>query len=260
MNTQPTPIGHSELIDRLVIDRQRAEELGRVEQLWLIPQTHQVVGFTCKGGFLGARKRSFTWNQIESIGADSIMVNFNTEVFADPPKPEEVYSLIGHEVWTEAGNKAGKIVDYLIIRQSGAVVNYLFASNGWRGILNVLYVLSLTDIASIGSKRLIVKNAAVETPQQYGSLQEKLSQVADVLKEDYQKTQTDLQALKRGMQDMALEAKQKAQEIARQLKEKKENTGNIGQENREDAALPPAAEVIQIKAELIKDESEEKQT
>ena len=259
MNTQASLVRYSELIDRLVLDRRTAEELGRVEKLWLIPQTHQVVGFTCKGGFLGVRKRSFTWNQIESIGADSIMVNFNTEVFADPAKPEDVYSLIGHEVWTEAGNKAGKIVDYLILQQTGAVFNYLFASNGWRGILNVLYLLAITDISSIGSKRLIVKNAAVETPQQYRSLQEKLSQAADILKEDYQKTQTDLQALKRGMQDMALEAKERAQEIARQLQEKREKAGNVGEEKREDAALPPAAEVIQIKAELMGDESKEKE-
>lgn len=257
MNTQPSLVRYSELIDRLVLDRRTAEELGRVEQLWLIPQTQQVVGFTCKAGFLGGRKRSFTWNQIESIGADSIMVNFNTEVFADPVKPEDVYSLLGHEVWTEAGNKAGRIIDYLIVQQSGAVVNYLFASNGWRGMLNVLYILSLTDIASIGSKRLIVKNAAVEQPQQYGILQEKLSQVADVLKEDYKKTQTDLESLKRGMQDMALEARQKAQEIAKQLQEKRENAGNLSEENREKSALPPAAEVIQIKAELMTDESKE---
>lgn len=257
MNAQLSVIRQSDLINRLVLDRSTAEELGRIEKLWLNPQIHKVIGFTCKSGLLGGRKRSFIWNQIESIGTDSLMVNFNAETFADPEKPETVYSLIGHEVWTEAGNKAGKIVDYLIVPQTGAVVSYLFASNGWGGILNVVYLIELADIYQIGSKRTIVKNKVAEEPQQYGGFQEKIGQMADILKEDYKKTQADFQAIKRGVQDMAVQVKDKAQDIAGQLKDTGENQD--AEENRqEDAALPPAPEIIQVKAELMTDESKEK--
>lgn len=253
MNTQPSTIRHGELVHKLVLDRRTAEEFGRIDYLWLIPQTHRVVGFTCKSGLFGGRKRSFTWGQIESIGADSIMVNFNANDFADPQKPEEAFSLIGHEVWTEAGNKAGKVVDYLFVPETGGVVNYLFVSNGWQGILNVAYLLDLSDITSIGSKRLIVKNAAVEGAKQYGSWQEKINQVTEVLKEDYKKTQADLEVFKRGAQDMAGRVKDKAQDIAEQLKERPEEI------ERESVALPPAREVIEFKAEVIREDREEKE-
>ncbi|MFB2972471.1 PRC-barrel domain-containing protein [Aerosakkonema sp. BLCC-F183] len=258
MNTEQSVIRHSELIDRLVLDRRTAEELGRVNNLWLNPKTNQVEGFTCKSGILGSKKRSFTWAQIQSIGADSIMVNFNSEEFADPQKSEDIYSLIGHEVWTEAGNKAGKLVDYLIVPQTGDVVNYLFASSGWRGILNVVYLIALTDIRSIGSKRLIVKNEAVEEPQPYGGLQEKLGQVAEIFKEDYKKTQAEFQALKRGVQDLTAQVKEKAQDIAERVKDRAEELGTGEEEKQQDAALPPAAEIIQVKAELITEDESEK--
>lgn len=250
MNTQPPVIRQSELINRLVLDCRTAEELGRVDHLWLNPKIHQVMGFSCKSGFLGGRKRSFTWGQIQSIGADSIMVNFNVEAFADPEKPEDIFSLLGHELWTQAGDKVGKIVDYLLVPQSGVVVNYLFASSGWHGILNVVYLLPINCISGIGSKRLLVPNTAVEKPQQYGGLQEKLSQVAEILKEDYQKTQADLQNLKRGVQDMAGQMKDKAQDMLRDKQAEENQQG--------DSALPPAVEIMEIKAELVTDESEEK--
>ena len=253
MNAQTPVIRQSELINRLVLDRRTAEELGRIDHLWLNPKLHQVMGFTCKSGFLGGRKYSFTWRQIESIGADSIMVNFKVEEFADPKKSEDIFPLLGHELWTESGNKVGKIVDYLLVPETGVVVNYLFTSSGWYGILNVVYLLPINCISSIGGKRLIVPNTAVEKPQQYGSLQEKIGQVADILKEDYKKTQAELQSLKRGVQDIAGQMKDKAQDIAEQLKDKEVDDSQEG--NR---ALPPAVDIIEIKAELIKDESKEK--
>jgi uncharacterized protein YrrD len=103
--------------------------------LWLNPQSHQVIGFTCKSGFLGGLKQVFRWEQITTIGTDSIIVN-NTPEVIEPETPIQKISLIGHEVWTDAGNKVGKIVDYLFNPQTGAIVNYLFVSSGWRGILD----------------------------------------------------------------------------------------------------------------------------
>ena len=167
MNTQQQEIvKQSEVINRLVLDRRTTEEVGRVEQLWLNPQSHQVVGLTCKSGFLGSKKQSFTWAQIETIGADSILVNYDPEE-VDLEKPESVLSLINHEVWTDAGNKVGKIVDYLFIPQTGVVVNYLFTSSGWRGVLDGIYLLPSTAIASSGRKRVIVPDAIIQEPQYY---------------------------------------------------------------------------------------------
>jgi uncharacterized protein YrrD len=219
MNTQQEVVQQSDVLNRLVLDARTAEEVGRVDQLWLDPQSHQVVGLTCKSGFLGNKKQPFTWAQIEAIGTDSLLVN-NSPQQVESEKPESAVSLIGHEVWTDAGNKAGKIVDYLFVPQTGAVLNYLFASNGWRGVLDGLYLLPSTAIASIGSKRVIVPDAIGQVPQQYTEgLNQKASKAADFFKEDLKKTQTDLEALKRN-----------AQTINEQLREKTDKLTNIAKE------------------------------
>lgn len=220
MNTQPESVKHSEVLNRLVLDRRTAEEVGRVEQMWLNPQSHQVVGLTCKSGFLGNKKRSFTWAQIEAIGNDSILVNVNSEEI-EPEKPSGAVSLIGHELWTDAGNKAGKIVDYLFVPQTGAVVSYLFMSSGWRGVLDGIYIVPSTAIASVGSKRVIVPDAIVQNPQQYAEgWNQKVGQAAEFLMEDLKKTQDDLDAMKRGVQNIQEQVKDKAERVTNIAKEK----------------------------------------
>ncbi|MCL1467004.1 PRC-barrel domain-containing protein [Argonema galeatum A003/A1] len=289
MSMQQSVIRQSDLLNQLVLDRRTAEELGRVDYLWLNPKAHRVEGFTCKSGFLGGKKRSFIWDRIESIGADGIMVNFNAEEFADPEKSEQVFSLIGHEVWTKAGDKAGKVVDYLLVPQTGAVINYLFSSSGWRGVLDGIYLLALTDISSIGSKRLLVPDSVVQNPQYYAEgLNQKVSQAAEFIQEDYHKTQTELEGMRRGAQNvagqwqdkaklMAGQAKEKAQDVAGQAKERAQDVAGQVKERAQDvagqvkekiadlkasqplehepnAALPPAPDIIEIKAEVIRED------
>ncbi len=220
MNTQPELVKQSEVLNRLVLDRSTAEEVGRVEQLWLNPQSHQIVGLTCKSGFLGANKRSFTWAQIETIGKDSILVN-NSPEETDPEKPESAISLIGHEVWTDAGNKVGKIVDYLFVPQTGAVVNYLFVSSGWRGVLDGIYLLPSAAIASAGSKRVIVADAIVQDTQQYAEgWNQKVTQAAEFLMDDYKKTQGDWEAIKRSTQNITEQVKDTSDKVTKIAKEK----------------------------------------
>lgn len=220
MSTEQEVVKQTQLLNRLILERRTAEEVGRVEQLWLDSQAHQVLGLTSKSGFLGNKKKLFTWAQIETIGADSILVNSSPEG-EDAQKPEQAVTLIGHEVWTDAGNKAGKIVDYVLIPQTGAVVGYLFVSNGWRGALDGVYLLLPTAITSIGSKRVIVADATVQVPQQYAEgLNQKMTQATELLKEDYRKTQEDLGALKRGAQNIAEQVKDTTEAVTSKAKEK----------------------------------------
>ncbi|HEY9645421.1 MAG TPA: PRC-barrel domain-containing protein, partial [Chroococcidiopsis sp.] len=151
MTTQrPTTLQYSDLIGRLVLDRSTADELGHVDQLWLDPGNYRVSGFTCKSGVLGHRRRSFHWSQIASLGADGILVQ---SAAVEPAKPDTIAAVIGHEVWTDAGSKAGVVKDYQIAMASGQVLSYLFVSNGWRAILDGLYALPPQAILSIGPKR-----------------------------------------------------------------------------------------------------------
>lgn len=257
MNVPSQTLKRSELINRLVLDRRSAEEIGRVEQIWLDPQLHRAISLTCKQGFLGKTKQTFSWSQVETIGSDSMMVNSDTDVETSAT-PSQGVSAIGHEVWTDSGNKVGKLVDYLLEPLSGAVVYYLFSSSGWRGILEGIYVFSPTSVASIGSKRMIVADAAVQEPELFAEgLNKKITQAAEILKEDYQKTQRDLGVMRRNAQDMAEQAKdraqvvgRRAQEMAEQAKDRAQEVANKAKEKisevqsqRREATTPESAEV-----------------
>ncbi|MCT7974488.1 PRC-barrel domain-containing protein [Laspinema olomoucense] len=216
-------IQYSQLINRRIIDRSSAEEVGRLDELWLNAKSHHVVGFSSKSGGvlgLGVKKHSFTWEQIYSIGADSILVNINAEA-EEPEKSSEISSpIMGHEVLTDSGNTAGELRDYIIATQTGAVVGYLYKSSGWRGAVEGTYLLSPDDISSIGSKRILVIDTAIQDPQPYtDGMNQKLNKVGELLKDDYTKTMGDLRGLMKGAQNISEQAKIKVQEVAGQARE-----------------------------------------
>lgn len=243
MNTSLEVVRQTEVLNRLVLDRRTTEEVGRVEQLWLNPQSHQVIGLTCKSGFLGNKKSAFNWMQIETIGADSILVNYDPEEM-EPEKPELV-SLIGHEVWTDAGNKAGKIVDYLFIPQTGAVVEYLFMSSGWRGVLDGIYLLGAATITTVGSKRVIVPDEVVQEPVQYTEgLNQRFNQAAEFLKDDVKRTQIDWQAVKRSAQNITEQVKEKTQSLTSIAKEKLAEVTSPPQEDEVIKTIDTTAEAL----------------
>ncbi|NEO23295.1 PRC-barrel domain-containing protein [Moorena sp. SIO4A5] len=221
---QAKPIKQSQLLNRLVLERQTTEEIGHVDQLLLDYQAHRVVALRCKSGLLGTKKRYFAWGQIESIGTDSILVN-TSKHHKTQENTESWDSLIGHEVWTDAGNKIGKLVDYLLKPKSGTVVNYLFSDVGWHGVMDGMYLLPPVAISSIGSKRVIVLDAVAQNSKQYGEgLNQKIGQATDLIKEDYQKTVQEFQAVKQKAQHIPEQLKDKAQSVTEQLKDKAKAT------------------------------------
>lgn len=245
MDTQLEVVRQSDVLNRLVLDRRTTEEVGRVGQLWVNPQSHQVIGLTCKSGFLGNKKSSFSWRQIETIGADSILVNDDSETM-EPEKPE-LFSLIGHEVWTDAGNKAGKIVDFLFLPQTGDVVEYLFMSSGWRGVLDGIYLLAPLTIASVGSKRVIVPDEVVQMPLQYTEgLNQRFSQAAEFLKDDVKRTHLDWQAVKRNALSMTEQVKEKTQNLTSIAKEKTQNLTSIAKEKLAEVTSPPPNDSVEV--------------
>ena len=230
-------IQYSQLINRRIIDRGTAEEVGRLDELWLNPQSHHVVGFSSKSGGvlgLGVKRHSFTWEQLYSIGADSILVNINAEVEEPEKSPEISHPIIGHEVLTDSGNTAGELRDYIIATQTGAVVGYLYKSSGWRGAVEGTYLLSPDDISSIGSKRIIAIDTAIQDPQPYtDGMNRKLNKVGELLKDDYTKTMGDLRGLMKGAQNISEQATSKVQEVAGQARE---GTMSLAEQAREGTA------------------------
>ena len=97
----------------------------------------------------------------------------------------------------------------------------MFTSNGWKGITDGVYCLSPEDVVSVGSKRLIANNEAVENAQQYAEgIGATINKVTEFIKEDYQKTLEDLNVAKEGTQVLASQASEKTQVLASQATEK----------------------------------------
>ncbi|NMF83138.1 PRC-barrel domain-containing protein [Nodosilinea sp. P-1105] len=206
MSTAAQTLAFSTLLKRPVLNRQTVEELGQTTQLLVDAQAQRVTGLVCKSGFLGTTKRAFSWDQIEAIGKDSILVRV-----ADSPQassPDMTEAPIGFEILTDHGNTVGKVTDLLFELESGRVTGYLFTPHGWKGLMEGTYIFAPIAISSVGEKRVIVLESAVEAPQQYTpGLGAKLTQASDFIQADYERTKQDLADLQKGAQDLAHKVK-----------------------------------------------------
>ncbi|WP_065118136.1 PRC-barrel domain-containing protein [Nodularia spumigena] len=199
MSTPSQVLKQSELLKRLVLDRQTVEEVGHVSQLLLDSQAQRVLGFTCKSGWLGNKQKTFAWKQIQAIGADSVIVSHQDNQTSEIT--ESVNPVLGSEVWTDSGNKVGKIQDLIFNVETGEVVNYMFSHNGWQGLMEGTYLLAPIMISSVGDKRVIVLEKAVQNPQKYTvGLGEKFGQAAAFIQEDLKQTKQDIESLKKTSQ------------------------------------------------------------
>ncbi|MGK7919535.1 MAG: PRC-barrel domain-containing protein [Trichodesmium sp.] len=226
MNTVSEIVKNSQLLNRLVLDRQTVESQGRIEELCLDAQSHQIIGFICKSGIFSKQKKYFAWQQIETIGTDATLVNGKAaqENFS---KDNNIINIIGNEVWTDTGDKVGLIIEYLLNIKTGKIVNYLFKSNGWRGILDNIYLLPPEAVSSAGNKRVIVINSFLENPQCYTEgISQKIGLVQNFLQADLVRTKehiniarSEAKKLALGFQTRANVVKKQAQETAQVVTE-----------------------------------------
>ncbi len=230
-----TILKQSDLNHLPIINLDTAEEIGRVAYLWLDLDAHKVDSITCKAGLLGRTTHTFKWSQIEIIGKDSLMVSLSKNL-GSAKHDDATADILGHELWTDAGNQAGVIDDYLINPLNGEIIAYLFDTNGWLGTLNGQFQLLPGAITSIGSKRVIASVAAVRAAEQCSrglsegvnqaksqlselgaQLQEKGQQLGDQAKTQF--TGVSGQLKEKGQQ-FSGEAKSQLTEVSGQIKEK----------------------------------------
>lgn len=261
MATQPEVVRQSDLLNQLVLDRSSMAELGHIDVLWMHPPVHRVLGFICKSGFLGTKKTAFNLSQIKTLGANSILVNAKP-VETDAEKVRQLESLINCEVWSDAGNKTGRIVDYLFNFKTGEIIHYLFVSNGWGGIAGSVYLLPPSKILSFGNKRVLVSEAATQNLAVYSEgIKRKLSKARNIFKEDYILATQELRSLaeqaKDGVQSLNEQLKEGTQNLAKQVRERtqiiseqvKENTQTLTEQVKEN--LEPAINKSSVPPEPI---------
>ncbi len=204
-----TPIRHSELLNRLVLERATAEEFGRVEVVWMDPEAHRVMGFISKSSLLTKKRFAFKLSQLRSIGVEGIVVH-SLPVETDTEHVGVLETLIGHELWSEAGNRLGHITDCLFHLETGEITDYLFRSQGWHGYIDSVYRLPTRGIVQIGKKRVLVAQRAVPLIAAY----------QDGLEQEAAKVAEDLQSFSETAQSATKRAGQQVRAIAEQATQK----------------------------------------
>ena len=242
MSQFPETVRQGELLNQLVLDRTTMEELGRIEVLWMYPQAHRVLGFVCKTGFLSGKKLAFKLSQVTAIGENGILTQGQAEA-TDAEKVKQLESLINLEVWSDAGNRVGKITDCVFNLRTGVIAHYLFVSSGWSSVVGEVYQLPPGKVQSFGRKRVLVAESAIATFElAQGGIPQKLGKVGEFVKEEVaqdmrsftKQAQSVTEQAKGRWQNLTGLAKQRAQSLSQQAKEKLQA---MNEQLREEAEL-----------------------
>jgi uncharacterized protein YrrD len=189
----------SALVGRKVLDLNTAEDLGQLQEIWVDPRYHQVVGFFCESGPLGIRRRYFSWTQLESLSDKAMMISRVPGV--EPHKPKTADRVLSHDVWTNAGDRVGVVIDYRINQETGDVVDYLFTSDAWGGLAAGTYALPAKTIISMNDARLIAPVEVLEAAEVYtGNVAQ---QTAEFLQNDLNRTRQDVGSVVSGAKAIA---------------------------------------------------------
>lgn len=231
MADSATIMRHSQLLNRLVIDRDTTEELGRIDVVWMHPPAHRVMGFVCKPGLMSKQRYAFNLKQLYRIGAESILVSSGAAE-TNVKEVRLLETLIGLEVWTDAGERLGRIIDCLFERRTGNIIQYLFKSGGWRGFTSGIYQLPPKAVMSFGRKRVLVTATVSENLQVFQEgIEERIVQASDRLKESY--TQ-ELDTFASHAQKLTKQAEERLQKLAKQANTQVESFGQQTDQNTED--------------------------
>lgn len=216
MSLRPETLKQSELLHQLVLDRSTMEELGRVEVLWMYPEAHRVLGFVCKTGLLGQRKLAFKLGQLDAFGGNGVLTQGQPEE-TDADRVRQLESLVQTDVWTDSGERVGKIIDCIFKLPTGYITDYLLVTDGLVGITSNIYRLPPHQILSLGRKRVLVADTTPATLSIYReSVRQKLSKTGEFLKDDV--TQ-ELKALVEQAQSVTHQARDRWFALREQVKE-----------------------------------------
>lgn len=236
-------VKQSDLLNQLVINRDNMEELGRVEVLWMYAPSHRVLGFICKSGFLGGKKKAFKLSQVSALGTNGIMTHSPPED-TDAEKVSQLESVIHCEVWSDSGQKIGKVTDYIFNLQTGEIAKYLFVSSNLDVLTGDVYQLFPSQVLGFGSSRVLVPEYVLKDLSVYREgIKQKLSKAGEYLKEEKEELTQELKSMTQRAQETTQQAKGRFFNLADQLKgraqslsqEAKEKLQNISEQLKEEA-------------------------
>lgn len=217
MTTLPEAMKQSELIHQLVLDRQTLETVGRIEQLWMYPKQHRVLGFVCQSHILKGRKSVFKLSQLNSLGSNGILMQGDPQD-TDAGTVKQLESLLGCELWSESGDRLGKILDFQFNLNNGLIRHYLWVPSQLSRLTGDLYQLTPDEVVSVGNQRVLVSNEIARQPKPaQAGLQITLKKIKQDLKEDYSNLTQNFQTWMQEAQTLAVQTKEQAQTWVNQV-------------------------------------------
>ncbi|MGA7932923.1 MAG: PRC-barrel domain-containing protein [Kovacikia sp.] len=253
MTTQSEVIKQSDLLNQLVLNRDTMEELGRIEILWMYIPSNRVLGFVSKSGFLGAKKLAFKLAQVSALGANGVLITAKPEE-TNAEKVSKLETLIHCEVWSDSGEKVGKIINYIFNLKTGEISKYLFVSSGLGGVTGEIYELAPTQILSLGRRRVLVPDYAIHSFSIYREgIKQKLTKAGEFLMEEKTQVTEELRTLTKRAQKTTEQAKGRLLSLTEQLKDRAQS---FAQQARETAQT--FNEQLQEEAQILAEQARER--
>jgi uncharacterized protein YrrD len=172
-----------------------------------------VLGFVSKPSRFTKKRFAFKLSQLLMIGTEGAVVNA-LPVETDTEHVGVLETLIGHELWSDAGDRLGYITDCLFHLETGEITHYLFRSQGWHSFIDGVYQLPTRGIVQIGKKRVLVAQKAIPLIATYEEgLEQKVVQVAEDLQSLTETAQSATQRVGKQVRAIAQQTTQKAKAI-----------------------------------------------
>jgi uncharacterized protein YrrD len=230
MASLPEYLRQSELLEQIVLDRATMETFGRVEVIWEYPKVHKVLGFICKPGRFDRRKLAFNLDQIQSTGSNGVLVS-SAPMETDGDRVSQLESLVNCEVWTDDGNRLGRITDYVFHLETGTIRYYLLSRLGIKGLPTTLYSLYPSQILNVGRNRVLVSAGIANGLEVYQvGLQKKLfqevTQVSESLRDENGQLNQGLQSLVRRAANKAQRVADRAQDLTEKALDRVQTLGD----------------------------------
>ncbi|HIK45334.1 MAG TPA: hypothetical protein IGR64_10675 [Leptolyngbyaceae cyanobacterium M65_K2018_010] len=146
----------SDLLKRLALNVDTAEEYGPITEVWVNGRTHQVRGIGSGGGLLGRPSHRFLWSQVAAIGQDGVMIKAGRQPSDGDVLSQESWVFGDIELWSDHGDRLGQVTDFRFDPATGNILQYHFVATP-AGSLDVgLYALAPLAIVSMGRRRMMM--------------------------------------------------------------------------------------------------------
>lgn len=167
-----------DLVGLPVMSFAEGEQLGKVEDILFDPEQNRVVALLTDSGGWFSSARIVPWQNIQTIGHDSIIVpSRSAEIKADnDPYVKRIMDadniLVNTQVYSEDGRDLGKIGDLFLDDSSGEVLGYEVSGGMFASTLKGKKFMPAPDTLTVGRDVAFVPNEVAEAmEQQVGGLQ-----------------------------------------------------------------------------------------